>query len=158
MARFWSRTWQLCVGTRMATRLARTTTHRRKLCTVNCIALRPLRAIEQLQVDRDSNSRAGRFVSDIALHGRPLSTRLVVLTYLPSPLACNSIVYPIRTLSLSLSFSLFFSISICFLSLQTTSLGKLANKQWIHEYENFHENLPVYVRTVAPRWNLEWTQ
>ena len=36
--------------------------------------------------------------------------------------------------------------------------GKLANKQWIHEYENFHENLPVYVRTVAPRWNLEWTQ
>lgn len=54
-------------------------------CTVNCIALRSLRAIEQLQVDRDDGFRAGRFVGGIALHGQPLSTSLVVLTYPPPP-------------------------------------------------------------------------
>lgn len=55
-------------------------------CIVNCIALRPLRAIEQLQVDRGGSFRAGRYVGDkpgVALHGRPLSTGLVFLTLAP---------------------------------------------------------------------------
>lgn len=74
-------------------------------CTVNCIALRPLRAIEQLHVDRD-NSRAGRFV-----HGTAdlcLPTLLFLRTPSPHPpmTARNYIAStPSDPLSLFLSFS-----------------------------------------------------